>query len=184
MPFSIESGMAVHMDDYGNIDSRIIFTDPQGTENLKIISSQIQRGGNASYIEQELMKRVMARCSRNILEVVAQVEGMPYKMQGNNPETGFDVAGLIQFVYNQSMGRGFPSDLKSQLDAVTRIELKDIMPKDVMYWKSGDLVINAGVYIGGSRYLTVDLLEGKVVVKALADTWLPDFVGTVMPRGK
>lgn len=184
MPFSIEPGVALHMDDFGNIDSRIIYTAPKGTENLKIVSSQIQRGGNANYIEKELMTRIIALCSRNILEVVAQVEGLPYKMQGNSPETGFDVAGLIQYVYNQSMGRGFPGDLESQLQAVEQIELKDIMPKDVMYWKSGDLVINAGVYIGGSRYLTVDLLERKVVVKALADTWLPDFVGTVMRRGQ
>lgn len=184
MPFSIEPGVAIHMDDYGNIDSKIVYTAPKGTENLQIISSQIQRGGNAKFIEQELMKRIIARCSRNILEVMAEVDGTPYKMQGNSLAEGFDIAGLIQYVYNQSMGRGFPNDLKAQLAELTLIELQDVMPKDVMYWKSGDLVINAGIYVGGSRYLTVDLLAGEVAVKPLADSWLPDFVGTIMPRGK
>lgn len=183
MPFSIEPGVAIHMDDYGNIDSKITFIAPTGEEHLQILSSQIQRGGNSNYIEQELMKLIIARSSRNLLEVASEVEGLPYKMQGNQPKTGFDVAGLIQYVYNQSMGRGFPSKLEDQLNALTLIELQDIMPKDVMYWKSGDLVINAGVYIGGSRYLTVDLLAGEVAIKTLEDTWLPDFVGTIMPRG-
>lgn len=184
MPFSIEPGVAIHMDDFGNVDSQITFVEPRGDQNLQILSSQIQPGGNAAYIEQELMHLIIARSNRNLLEVMAEVVGRPYKMQGNHPETGFDVAGLIQYVYNQSMGRGFPSDLEGQLKEVTLIELQNIMPKDVLYWKSGDLVINAGVYVGGSRYLTVDLLAGEVTVKELADTWQPDFVGTIMPRGK
>lgn len=184
MPFSIEPGTAIHMDDFGNIDSKIVFTEPNGEHHLQILSSQIQRGGNSNYIEQELMNLIIARNSRNILEVVAEIEGLPYKMQGNHPRDGFDVAGLIQYIYNQSMGRGFPGNLEAQLSEVTLIELQDVMPKDVLYWKSGELVINAGVYIGGSRYVTVDLLSREVAVKTLADTWLPDFVGTIMPRGK
>lgn len=184
MPFSIEPGIALHMDDFGNVDSQIMFAEPHGEQHLQILSSQIQPGGNASYIEQELMHLIIARNSRDLLEVVSEVEGLPYKMQGNRPETGFDIAGLIQYVYNQSMGRGFPVDLQEQLRAVTLIELQDVMPKDVLYWQSGDLIINAGIYIGGSRYLTVDLLTREVAVKTLADSWLPDFVGTIMPRGK
>jgi len=184
MPFSIEPGVALHMDDFGNVDSQIMFTEPKGEQNLNILSMQIQPGGNASYIEQELMNLIITRNSRGLLEVVSEVEGLPYQMQGNQPETGFDVAGLIQYVYNQTMGRGFPADMKQQVAELMIIPLENVMPKDLLYWKSGDLVINAGVYIGGSRYLTVDLLEGKVMVKTLADSWLPDIVGTIMPRGK
>ncbi|WP_233119715.1 NlpC/P60 family protein, partial [Weissella viridescens] len=71
------------------------------------------------------------------------------------------------------------NDVKKQLASVQHLPLNEAMPGDLLFWGTPDLISNAGVYLGGERYLTVDLMGGIVMIQTVSKTWEPDFVGSL-----
>ncbi|WP_307994972.1 NlpC/P60 family protein, partial [uncultured Weissella sp.] len=63
--------------------------------------------------------------------------------------------------------------------SVQHLPLNEAMPGDLLFWGTPDLISNAGVYLGGGRYLTVDLMGGIVMIQTVSKTWEPDFVGSL-----
>ena len=53
------------------------------------------------------------------------------------------------------------------------------MPGDILVWGSLVVPTAAGVYLGGGKYITVDILNDVVQIKAVTQSWLPDVIGSL-----
>ncbi|KRN32432.1 C40 family peptidase [Weissella halotolerans] len=179
MPYHLEDGRVTHTDDYGEVDSEIVFTPASGETPFQIVSATIKQGANAGFIQRVLMKMIMNSMHAALWDVVAEVEGKPYQLQGRQPTNGFDLAGLIQYIYNKIYGVAFPANLKQQMHAVQLVPVDQVMPGDIVFWVNNRLITNAGIYLGGGRYLTVDVLAGQVQVKEIGSAWMPNYVGSL-----
>ena len=65
------------------------------------------------------------------------------------------------------------------MKTVTQFNVSEAIPGDLLVWGSSLLPTTAGIYIGGGRYVTVDVFTEKVTVKTISQKWLPDFVGAI-----
>ncbi|MBM7616658.1 hypothetical protein JOC36_000191 [Weissella uvarum] len=179
MSYQIEPGRVVHLNDANEVDSEIEFRPPEGERAFEIISAYFTPGTNTQKIQNDMMQLVMDSMRDQLWAVVETVLGKPYHLQGNRLDTGFDIAGLIQYVYNHIYGVSFPLDLKTQLDRVQHVSLAEAMPGDLLFWGTPALITNAGVYLGHAEYLTVDLMAQVVLIQKVAPSWQPDVVGSL-----
>ncbi|SUP52742.1 Uncharacterised protein [Weissella viridescens] len=72
----------------------------------------------------------------------------------------------------------FPMTSKT-IGKCTAFAIERSHARDLLFWGTPDLISNAGVYLGGGRYLTVDLMGGIVMIQTVSKTWEPDFVGSL-----
>lgn len=179
MPYNYEPGKVTHVNDAGAVDSEIQFLPPQGERAFQIISAYFTPGTNTQKIQNTMMQMVMDSMRASLWSVIDKVDGKPYRMQGNDPESGFDVGGLIQYIYNHIYGVSFPINVQKQWQTVDAVTVDTAMPGDLVFWGTELLITNAGVYLGGGCYITVDLLGDGVVIQPISSTWLPDFVGSL-----
>lgn len=179
MAYKMEPGRVIHTNDYDEVDSEIVFKAPDGENAFEIVSAYFTPGTRTQKIQNTMMQMVMDSMRANLWDVVQRVLGKPYQLRGNRPETGFYVGGLIQYIYNNIYGVSFSNDVKKQLASVQHLPLNEAMPGDLLFWGTPDLISNAGVYLGGGRYLTVDLMGGIVMIQTVSKTWEPDFVGSL-----
>ena len=50
---------------------------------------------------------------------------------------------------------------------------------DMLVWGGKMMPTSVGIYIGGGRYITADLMTGKVVQRTIDYNWQPDMVLSV-----
>ncbi|MBD4894609.1 gamma-DL-glutamyl hydrolase, partial [Xanthomonas citri pv. citri] len=80
-----------------------------------------------------------------VSEATLYVGEVPYKQGGVTPETGFDTAGFVQYVYQKAAGISLPRYATSQYNAGTKIEKADLKPGDIVFFQSTSL--NPSIYI-------------------------------------
>ena len=82
-------------------------------------------------------------------------------------------------MFNKVVGVGFPHEVGEQMKSVTQFQVSEALPGDLLVWGSALLPTTAGIYIGGGKYVTVDVFTEKVTIKSISRKWLPDFVGAI-----
>ncbi|SUP52741.1 Uncharacterised protein [Weissella viridescens] len=112
MAYKMEPGRVIHTNDYDEVDSEIVFKAPDGENAFEIVSAYFTPGTRTQKIQNTMMQMVMDSMRANLSDVVQRVLGKPYQLRGNRPETGFDVGGLIQYIYN-IYGVSFSNDVKN-----------------------------------------------------------------------
>ncbi|KAA8433334.1 NlpC/P60 family protein [Weissella sagaensis] len=179
MPFKIEPGRVIHFNDYEVIDAEILFEPPLADKPVEITASTFARKMTGARIQRTMLQMIMESLCVPLRSVVNDVLGVPYQKEGNSLESGFDTAGLIQYIFNRVEGIGFPNEISNQMKAVAQLPINETQPGDLLVWGTAALPTTAGIYIGGGKYITVDMLSEKVVIKYISRKWLPDFVGAI-----
>ena len=179
MPFELTPGRVIHTDDVGQIDAEMQFDVPKGEAPFAITFAEFKNKMAGSRVQRVMMQMIMASLRENIGQTLRSVLGRPYQLQGNTPEEGFDAGGLIQYVYNHVFGVSFPQNIAKQFTLVQQVTLAEAMPGDILVWGSLVVPTAAGVYLGGGKYITVDMLNDVVQIKAVTQSWLPDVVGSL-----
>ena len=118
--------------------------------------------------------------SNDILFNAMQLSGTKYRYGGSSPETGFDCSGLIQYVYNKTIGVMLPRTVRE----MNKMDAQSIAKSEL---KPGDLVIfqarkkypdHAGIYVGEGRFLHAPSSGGRVRIDELADSyWSKRYLG-------
>ena len=111
--------------------------------------------------------------------------GTPYLYGGNNPQSGFDCSGLINYVYRESANIALPR---------TVVEMSQLSAPDVAEdnLQSGDLVIfatgggarpsHAGIYVGDGRFVHAPSRGGEVRMDFLSDSyWQRSYLNAKRP---
>jgi len=84
-----------------------------------------------------------------VLAESAKYLGTPYKFGGEDPSTGFDCSGLVQYVYKRAAGISMPRTAAQQAMTGRGIALDDAQPGDLIFW--GVPAYHCGIALGGGR---------------------------------
>lgn len=115
---------------------------------------------------------VTDRASGVALQALAYL-GIPYRMGGLSPRTGFDCSGLVAYAYREGAGMALPrntSDLSAVGEPVERGALK---PGDLVFYNTQRRAYShVGIYLGEERFIHAPASGGEVRVESLrADYW-------------
>ena len=80
--------------------------------------------------------------------------GIPYKWGGNSIETGFDCSGLVQSLYEKSVGLILPRKAEHQAAATKTIHKNDLRPGDLVFFNTMRRSFShVGIYVGEGRFI-------------------------------
>lgn len=90
--------------------------------------------------------------NERILAIARQFVGIPYRRGGVSP-AGFDCSGLVYYVYRQA-GISVPRTSASQHQAAQIIDLKDLRPGDLLFFKiKPQRISHVGIFVEGDLFL-------------------------------
>lgn len=101
--------------------------------------------------------------ANSVLMRAISLVGTPYRYGGNNPESGFDCSGLINYVYRDMLDLALPRTTRD-LAAVQgpRIAPERLAPGDLVFFGSRGSVSHAGIYVGEGRFVHAPSTGGTV----------------------
>ena len=118
--------------------------------------------------------------NNDILFNAMQLSGTKYRYGGSSPETGFDCSGLIQYVYNKTIGVMLPRTVRemNKMDAQS-VAKADLQPGDLVIFQARKKYPDhAGIYVGEGRFLHAPSSGGRVRIDELADSyWARSYLG-------
>ncbi|MCP6684198.1 C40 family peptidase [Bacillus nakamurai] len=102
----------------------------------------------------------------------------PYQKGGVSPETGFDTAGFIQYVYQKAAGISLPRYAEKQMQAGTPIDKQDVKPGDLVFFKAESL--NPAIYIGNGQVIHATVSSGVTITNMnTSQYWKDKYAGSV-----
>jgi cell wall-associated NlpC family hydrolase len=106
------------------------------------------------------------------LAIAESFKGTPYVWGGNNPQTGFDCSGLVQWSYHQAgidLGRVTTDQFAEGVHIPTVDQLK---PGDIVFFRdSTGYIHHEGIYIGNHMFLHAPHTGDVVKVSSLDEPY-------------
>jgi cell wall-associated NlpC family hydrolase len=106
--------------------------------------------------------------------------GMPYVWGGNDPLTGFDCSGYLQWVLNESLGLHIPRTSKQQykyFKSKTAKNLVEIIPGDILFFKTiSSPVSHVGIALNKKYFIHAPNSNSKIRIDRLTEYWSKKFV--------
>lgn len=94
--------------------------------------------------------------------------GAPYKWGGSGPNA-FDCSGLVQFVHHE-IGIDVPRTAEEQYRAATRVDVDDLEPGDLLFFKiRGKRISHVAIYTGSGRFVHAPQTGRPIELRALDD---------------
>jgi cell wall-associated NlpC family hydrolase len=94
--------------------------------------------------------------------------GAPYQWGGSGPKA-FDCSGLVHFIYNE-LGIEVPRTAEAQYKAATRIDIDEIEPGDLLFFKiHGKRVSHVAIYAGAGRFVHAPQTGRPIELRPLDD---------------
>lgn len=87
----------------------------------------------------------------DILDFAAQFLGTPYVYGGSTP-SGFDCSGFTSYVY-KNMGISIARTSSDQRSTTTNISMDELLPGDLVFFGSNDVVSHVGIYVGDGNFI-------------------------------
>lgn len=91
----------------------------------------------------------VSELAKNIINITSSQMGVPYLWGGVTPK-GFDCSGLMYYSFGKA-GISIPRTAREQQKYAEKIEYKDLVPGDLVFWKTP--ATHVAIYIG----------EGKII---------------------
>ncbi|MDR1487144.1 MAG: C40 family peptidase [Deltaproteobacteria bacterium] len=104
--------------------------------------------------------------------------GRPYRSAGKAPQTGFDDAGLVHWIYSQE-GVKVPQNVKDQVANGQAVARDDLRPGDILVYKTPKTVdYLVGIYTGNGNFILASSKFDVVTETAAFGTdFGPYFIG-------
>jgi cell wall-associated NlpC family hydrolase len=106
--------------------------------------------------------------------------GTPYRLGGNQPETGLDCSGLVNHVYLQAANLQLPRDTAALSQFGHAIEKSGLQAGDLVFFNTLDHAFShVGIYLGDDRFIHASSsASGGVMLSSLASPyWAEHFDG-------
>jgi len=88
-----------------------------------------------------------------VLDIAREQQGIRYRYGGNNPRSGFDCSGLIQFSYAQ-LGKRIPRTTRLQFKSRKPISIGRIRPGDLLFYETeGRRPGHVAMYLGQGKMI-------------------------------
>jgi len=123
-----------------------------------------------------------------VLETVRGQIGVPYRSGGDNPRTGFDCSGLVQWCYGVN-GYPLPRRTEDQMKVGRPVDRDSLQPGDLLFFNvtRKRWGLHVGVYSGGGRFIHSPTPGSRVREESLYERyWMNTFIGArrVLPERK
>ncbi len=80
--------------------------------------------------------------------------GVPYRLGGNNYDSGFDCSGFVRAVYQQTLGLMLPRQASQQAAATRTIGREDLQPGDLVFFNTlRRTYSHVGIYVGDHKFI-------------------------------
>jgi cell wall-associated NlpC family hydrolase len=113
---------------------------------------------------------------QKMMQIAYQSLGTPYKWAGKNPREGFDCSGLMYYTYQQS-GLNIPRTAAQQRDASRTISQSQLVPGDMIFFKTGKRTNHVGIYTGNGEFIHASTSRKQVKKDKLEyQYWQKNFV--------
>lgn len=94
--------------------------------------------------------------------------GAPYKWGGSGP-AAFDCSGLVHYIHNE-LGIDVPRTAEEQFRAATRVDIDDLEPGDLLFFKiRGRRVSHVAIYAGSNRFVHAPQTGRPIELRTLDD---------------
>ena len=105
--------------------------------------------------------------------------GVPYRLGGLSPQTGFDCSGLVAYVYLEGAGLSLPRNTFELSRSGEPVERDALRPGDLVFYNTQRREYShVGIYLGGDRFIHAPSSRGEVRVENLrADYWMRRYSG-------
>ena len=110
-----------------------------------------------------------SRIGAAVVRAALQFRGVPYKWGGEDPNTGFDCSGLVQYVFKK-YGVNVPRVTYEQFRSGTPVPLNSMRPGDLVFFHpSAQGPGHVGIFIGNGKYLQAPQTGDVVKISNLSD---------------
>lgn len=95
--------------------------------------------------------------------LAGQMEDVPHRFGGDNPQTGLDNSGLVYYVYRQ-IGVNMPRSLAQQAQFGNAVAKNSLQAGDLVFFKgpSTSALIHVGIYLGDGQFIASASQTGGV----------------------
>lgn len=116
-----------------------------------------------------------ATIANNVLFRAISLVGTRYHWGGNNPESGFDCSGLVDYVFRTEAGMALPRTSREMaaLDA-PRIARDDLEPGDLLFFGRHRHINHVAIYVGHGRFVNAPNRGGTVRLDELTGFYWRD----------
>jgi cell wall-associated NlpC family hydrolase len=113
-----------------------------------------------------------------LVETALSFRGIPYVFGGEDPQTGFDCSGLVQFVFAR-YSVAVPRTVADQFRAGIPVSLADLRPADLVFFSTtGPGPTHVGIAVSRDQFIHAPTTNGVVRVEPVDSTyWHERFVG-------
>lgn len=101
----------------------------------------------------EVVNRLRASLSDKQQAVVSEAQkqvGVKFTWGGRNPQSGFDCAGLVQYVFKTAANVSLGNTVSSQATAGTSVSKNNLQPGDIVFFDNNSY---NGIYIGNNNVI-------------------------------
>ena len=114
-----------------------------------------------------LTNELTDRASELALRAVDML-GIRYKRGGNDPESGLDCSGLVQYVFKEAWGKELPRTSAEISRVGERVDVKELQPGDLVFYNTLRRGFShVGIYLGDSKFIHAPSSGGKVRIESM-----------------
>jgi cell wall-associated NlpC family hydrolase len=117
--------------------------------------------------------------SSALVDYALQLIGVPYKLGGNDPDTGLDCSGLVDYVFAQVADIVLPRTVLAMSRVGERVARSRLRPGDLVFFHTRrSRYSHVGIYIGDGHFVHAPSPGSTVEVSELSDRyWRRHFSG-------
>ncbi|QRN41159.1 MAG: peptidase C40 NLP/P60 [Neisseriaceae bacterium] len=100
--------------------------------------------------------------------------GVNYKWGGNNPHSGMDCSGFIQYIFKTSQDVNLPRTARMMSQQGMLIARNNLQPGDLIFFATGKrnrAVTHVGVYIGDDKFIHTPRTGKAVEIRSLSNKY-------------
>ncbi len=105
--------------------------------------------------------------------------GVPYRLGGNDFESGFDCSGFVRAIVAQTIGLLLPRQAEQQAAASNEISASELQPGDLVFFNTLERAYShVGIYLGAGRFIHSPKPGAQIRVEDMSKTyWTQRFNG-------
>ena len=109
---------------------------------------------------------------QEMLDTALSYLGVPYRLGGASPRTGFDCSGLVSHVFRQTFGLSLPRTAREIARNGAAVARGELLPGDLVFFNTrGFLNSHVGIYLGDSKFVHAPNARGRVRIDDMDNTY-------------
>ncbi len=103
---------------------------------------------------------------RSLVDRSLNFLGVPYRLGGTSPLTGFDCSGFVGKVFSDALGFGLPRTASEMAQTGEQVKINDLKPGDLVFFNTMRRAFShVGIYLGNYQFVHAPSAGGVVRVE-------------------